>query len=276
MSWLLRSTKSKLLSSSSLSRTFSSIPRSTNQIGAISPASAELFHRTTATLSTADENPIKGNLIGFPKNLENKLGGDSNVINSLCVYMTICVFAFASFTQNCETSKYQALGLDTNVLAGVRYGTNVCATKSPMLLGVNALMARNFVRGVGADALGLAGHRRFLSDIPSKASETSSFRPLSPHLPVYQPQLSSTLSICNRIAGAFLSAVVLLFYIIYMKIGVKVQINIKPASACTFAFEAVVVPVANSDHRRGQCDLISGHSPFKFKTEPFSRSTAFN
>ncbi|WJX43877.1 Succinate dehydrogenase cytochrome B subunit mitochondrial [Trifolium repens] len=199
MSWLLRSTKSKLLSStSSLSRTFSSIPRSTNQIGAISPASAELFHRTTTTLPTADENPTKGNVIGFPKNLENKLGGDSNVINSL---------------------RYHALGLDTNVMAGVRYGTNVCATKSPMLLGVNALMARNFVRGVSADALGSAGHRRSMSDIPSKASETSSFRPLSPHLPVYQPQLSSTLSICNRIAGAFLSAVVLLFYIIYMKIG---------------------------------------------------------
>ncbi|GAU31916.1 hypothetical protein TSUD_271000 [Trifolium subterraneum] len=75
MSWLLRSTKSKLLSSSSsLSRTFSSIPRSTNQIGAISPASAELFHRTTTTLPAADENATKVNVIGVPKNLENKLG----------------------------------------------------------------------------------------------------------------------------------------------------------------------------------------------------------
>lgn len=83
------------------------------------------------------------------------------------------------------------------------------------------MMARNFERSVGADTLGLTGHRRFMSDIASKTSEAnvSGFRPLSPHLPVYQPQLSSTLSIFNRIAGAFLSAVILLFYVIYMKLG---------------------------------------------------------
>jgi hypothetical protein len=133
MSWLLRSTKSNLLSStSSLSRTFSSIPRSTNQIGAISPAYAELFHRTTATLPTgtpspiltissiillslfrsvfesldffelacyfsADENPTKGNVIGFPKNLENKFGGDSNVINSLVCVFFVFIFCVCLF-----------------------------------------------------------------------------------------------------------------------------------------------------------------------------------
>lgn len=83
-------------------------------------------------------------------------------------------------------------------------------------------MARNFERSVAADTLGLAGQRRFMSDIPSKTSEIkppSGFRPLSPHLPLYQPQLSSTLSICNRIAGGFLVAVTLLFYMIYMKLG---------------------------------------------------------
>ncbi|KAL5096340.1 hypothetical protein RYX36_000667 [Vicia faba] len=76
------------------------------------------------------------------------------------------------------------------------------------------LMARNFERSGAADTLGLAGQRRFMSDIPSKTSEIkppSGFRPLSPHPPVYQPQLSSTLSICNRIAGAFLAAVTLIF-----------------------------------------------------------------
>ncbi|XP_073226434.1 uncharacterized protein [Cicer arietinum] len=177
MSWLLRSTKTKLLSSSSsLSRTFSSIPRSTNQIEPLSPVAAQLFHPTTSTLPTADENPTK---------------------------------------------RYQAFGLDTNVLAGARYATIARAAKSPMLSGLNALMARNSERSVGADPLGLAVQRRFMSDIPSKTSETkpSGFRPLSPHLPVYQPQLSSTLSIINRISGAFLSAVVLLFYMIYMKTG---------------------------------------------------------
>ncbi|KAL5056370.1 hypothetical protein RYX36_037052, partial [Vicia faba] len=118
--------------------------------------------------------------------------------------------------------RYQALGLDPNVLAGARYGAKACTAKSPMLLGVNAMMARNFERSVAADTLGLAGQRRFMSDIPSTTSEIkppSGFRPLSPHLPVYQPQLSSTLSICNRIAGAFLAAVTLLFYMIYMKLG---------------------------------------------------------
>ncbi|KAL5072782.1 hypothetical protein RYX36_011766 [Vicia faba] len=112
------------------------------------------------------------------------------------------------------TKGYTALGLDPNVLTGARYGAKACTTKSPMLLGVNALMARNFERSVAADTLGLAGQRRFMSDIPSKTSEIkppSGFRPLSPHLPVYQPQLSSTLSICNKIAGAFLAAVTLLF-----------------------------------------------------------------
>lgn len=83
------------------------------------------------------------------------------------------------------------------------------------------MMARSFERGVGADTLGLIGPRRFMSDIPSKTSETnpSGFRPLSPHLPLYQPQVSSTLSIFNRIAGATLAAVILLFYMIYMKMG---------------------------------------------------------
>ncbi|KAL5072783.1 hypothetical protein RYX36_011767 [Vicia faba] len=102
----------------------------------------------------------------------------------------------------------------TIALSQLLYGAKACTTKSPMLLGVNALMARNFERSVAADTLGLAGQRRFMSDIPSKTSEIkppSGFRPLSPHLPVYQPQLSSTLSICNKIAGAFLAAVTLLF-----------------------------------------------------------------
>ncbi|XP_004517087.1 uncharacterized protein [Cicer arietinum] len=194
MSWLLRSTKTKLLSSSSsLSRTFSSIPRSTNQIEPLSPVAAQLFHPTTSTLPTADENPTKVHANGLPNNPANKLGA----------------------------LRYQAFGLDTNVLAGARYATIARAAKSPMLSGLNALMARNSERSVGADPLGLAVQRRFMSDIPSKTSETkpSGFRPLSPHLPVYQPQLSSTLSIINRISGAFLSAVVLLFYMIYMKTG---------------------------------------------------------
>lgn len=44
-------------------------------------------------------------------------------------------------------------------------------------------------------------------------------RPLSPHLTIYEPQRSSTSSISNRIAGIFLTAVVLSFYLVFMKMG---------------------------------------------------------
>lgn len=204
MSWLLRSTKSKLLSSSSsssVSRAFPSLSRPTHyQIGTTLSPLPDLFHRNTATIPLAKENASGGNLTALPEVPANKLGTDFNAINS---------------------SRFKASGLDTNVLAGARYGTRVWAAQSPMLLGINTMMARSFERGMEADTLGMIGHKRFMSDIPSKTSETnpSGFRPLSPHLPVYQPQLSSTLSICNRIAGAFLAGVILLFYMIYMKLG---------------------------------------------------------
>ena len=45
------------------------------------------------------------------------------------------------------------------------------------------------------------------------------FRPLSPHLPIYKPQLNSTFPISNRISGALLATIVLFSYLIYLKIG---------------------------------------------------------
>jgi len=148
----------------------------------------------------AKENASGGNLAGLPKVPANTLGSDSNAINS---------------------PRYKASGLDTNVLAGARCVSGVWAAQGPMRLVVNTVMARSFERSMEAGTLGMIGHKRFMSDIPSKTSETnlSGFRPLSPHLPLYQPQLSSTLSIFNRIAGAFLAGVILLFYMIYMKLG---------------------------------------------------------
>ncbi|GER25769.1 succinate dehydrogenase subunit 3 [Striga asiatica] len=44
-------------------------------------------------------------------------------------------------------------------------------------------------------------------------------RPLSPHLPIYKPQLSSTTSILNRISGVYLSAYFLGFYLVPIKLG---------------------------------------------------------
>nr|YP_009047305.1 succinate dehydrogenase subunit 3 [Ptychomnion cygnisetum]AGN74057.1 succinate dehydrogenase subunit 3 [Ptychomnion cygnisetum]AHG59039.1 succinate dehydrogenase subunit 3 [Ptychomnion cygnisetum] len=43
-------------------------------------------------------------------------------------------------------------------------------------------------------------------------------RPLSPHLTIYKPQLTSTLSIFHRISGAFL-AIMVFFSILFLKIG---------------------------------------------------------
>ncbi|XP_062120606.1 superoxide dismutase [Mn], mitochondrial-like [Humulus lupulus] len=43
-------------------------------------------------------------------------------------------------------------------------------------------------------------------------------RPLSPHLPIYQPQLSSMVSIFNRISGSYLTAFILFNYL-SVKIG---------------------------------------------------------
>nr|AND50355.1 succinate dehydrogenase subunit 3 [Flatbergium sericeum] len=43
-------------------------------------------------------------------------------------------------------------------------------------------------------------------------------RPLSPHLTIYKPQLTSTFSIFHRISGAFLATMVF-FSIFFLKIG---------------------------------------------------------
>lgn len=44
-------------------------------------------------------------------------------------------------------------------------------------------------------------------------------RPLSPHLPISKPQLTSTFSISHRISGAFLATIVFVFYLLCLKIG---------------------------------------------------------
>ncbi|KAL1196269.1 Succinate dehydrogenase subunit 3-2 [Cardamine amara subsp. amara] len=49
--------------------------------------------------------------------------------------------------------------------------------------------------------------------------KTKSFRPLSPHLPVYQPQMNSMLSIFNRISGVYLTGVTFAGYLLYLKMG---------------------------------------------------------
>ncbi|MED6142867.1 Succinate dehydrogenase cytochrome B subunit mitochondrial [Stylosanthes scabra] len=207
---LLRSSRTKLFSSfnSSLSRTFHSTAPPSPQIGALPP----LFHRTNSySLSPGNENPSNANLTGLPKpsvrdfgNL-NGLRPLSNPVNNLGI----------GSTNKVNLLSYNAFGQGTIALAGAGYGigsSRVCATRDPMLLGI---------RSADAYTSRLAGHSRVMSTVAGSNNETKAYglRPLSPHLPVYQPQLSSTLSIFNRITGAILSAVILLFYMIYMKVG---------------------------------------------------------
>ena len=44
-------------------------------------------------------------------------------------------------------------------------------------------------------------------------------RPLSPHLPIYKPQLTSTFPISHRISGAFLATILFFFDLLCLKIG---------------------------------------------------------
>ena len=44
-------------------------------------------------------------------------------------------------------------------------------------------------------------------------------RPLSPHLPIYKPQLTSTFPISHRISGAFLATIVFFFYLLCLFLG---------------------------------------------------------
>ncbi|KAM5562316.1 glycine-rich RNA-binding protein 3, mitochondrial-like [Rosa sericea] len=47
----------------------------------------------------------------------------------------------------------------------------------------------------------------------------NTLRPLSPHLPVYKPQINSTRSILDRIAASYLTAIILLYYLVCVKMG---------------------------------------------------------
>ena len=57
------------------------------------------------------------------------------------------------------------------------------------------------------------------TEIQPKIMNNHNLRPLSPHLPIYKPQLTSTFPISHRISGAFLATLVFFFYLLYLKIG---------------------------------------------------------
>ncbi|KAJ4883148.1 Succinate dehydrogenase subunit 3-1 [Raphanus sativus] len=90
--------------------------------------------------------------------------------------------------------------------------------------------SRATVNAMGAHlrALGVGTPRRVLSTVAESIKMTEedqtspkpqSFRPLSPHLTVYQPQKNSMLSIFNRISGIYLTGVFYGGYLLYLKMG---------------------------------------------------------
>ncbi|KAH7860449.1 hypothetical protein Vadar_013542 [Vaccinium darrowii] len=71
-------------------------------------------------------------------------------------------------------------------------------------------------------------YKRAFSSLPQDDSASVNImnilRPLSPHLPIYKPQLTSTFSIFHRITGAFLSTMVLGFYLVCLKAEVGIRL----------------------------------------------------
>lgn len=47
----------------------------------------------------------------------------------------------------------------------------------------------------------------------------NTLRPLSPHLPVYKPQINSTFSILDRISASYLTALIFVYYLVCLKMG---------------------------------------------------------
>lgn len=69
---------------------------------------------------------------------------------------------------------------------------------------------------------GVAGQMKSKSDTTTFSVEQPNkptLRPLSPHLPIYKPQLSSTFSIYHRISGILLTTIILSYYLLCQKIG---------------------------------------------------------
>lgn len=95
-------------------------------------------------------------------------------------------------------------GTFTNL--GRPFGTKQFSFLNGQRKGTWAVMLGAKAAGSGDVGYGTKGPRNIL-------------RPLSPHLTIYEPQRSSTSSISNRIAGVFLTAVVLSFYLVFMKMG---------------------------------------------------------
>ncbi|XP_038990804.1 succinate dehydrogenase cytochrome b560 subunit-like [Hibiscus syriacus] len=106
-------------------------------------------------------------------------------------------------------------------------------------------------------------------------------RPLSPHLPIYEPQLNSTLSITNRISGAFLTTVFLFSYPLSLKMG-SVCLTYSSFyqfffySAKLFLVSASVSALALSYHTYYVCSPVNAKSFFELVNLVISMNMVFS
>lgn len=81
------------------------------------------------------------------------------------------------------------------------------------------LLKANFVVSLASFLFSVCRSASRANELSQIQPNMNSLRPLSPHLPIYKPQLTSTFSIFHRISGAFLATIVFFFYLLCLKIG---------------------------------------------------------
>ncbi|KAL9233075.1 hypothetical protein vseg_008114 [Gypsophila vaccaria] len=139
----------------------------------------------------------------------------SNVFDPLAASSTRSVTQGQLMNQHME--KFNPF-LSTSGIMGIRTMGRVRDVRDALLLnmykidGIKADMKRSFSTSAESAA--------DLSQTDVKVQPNANItRPLSPHLPVYKPQTNSVASIFNRISGAYLTAIVIAFYLLTMKLG---------------------------------------------------------
>ncbi|CAN8298876.1 unnamed protein product [Cochlearia groenlandica] len=144
----------------------------------------------------------------------------------LSVYKSLAGNAQHSYTGQNYTSLCRAFG-SKPVVSDI-LGTGLGNTDTSNAIREEREKSKAMTQAQSFRALGMGTSRHMFSTISgdikiTKEEQNSpkiqSFRPLSPHLPVYQPQMNSMLSIFNRISGVYLTGVFFGGYLLYLKMG---------------------------------------------------------
>ncbi|XP_010491597.1 PREDICTED: succinate dehydrogenase subunit 3-1, mitochondrial isoform X3 [Camelina sativa] len=138
------------------------------------------------------------------------------VVHTLVITMQVCVELSGLSKPVVNDILGTGLGTNTTSNAIREEREQLKATETAI---VGAQLTRSF------RTLDVGSSKRLFSTISADIKATheepkpQSFRPLSPHLPVYQPQMNSMLSIFNRISGVYLTGVTFAGYLLYLKMG---------------------------------------------------------